>query len=174
MPWSMRATDADWDAVYAEQLPRIFNFFRYRVRNPADAEDLTSATFERAWRSRDRFRGDLDGFAAWLFAIARNLAIDHYRSARPSAPIEEAASLAAGSDPAADAERRSDGDRLLALLADLPERERELIALKYGAGLTNRAIARVTRLGESNVGTILHRTIADLRSRWERKETSRG
>ena len=64
------------------------------------------------------------------------------------------------------AERR----RLAALVGALPERERELLALKYGAGATNRAIARLTGLGESNVGTILHRTIAALRARWDEPE----
>ena len=54
-----------------------------------------------------------------------------------------------------------------ALLAALPERERELLALKYGADATNRAIATITGLGESNVGTILHRTVVSLRARWD-------
>ena len=53
------------------------------------------------------------------------------------------------------------------LLAALPDRERELVALKYGAGLTNRAIARLTGLTESNVGTILHRAIVALRADWK-------
>jgi RNA polymerase sigma-70 factor, ECF subfamily len=51
-------------------------------------------------------------------------------------------------------------------MARLPERERELLALKFGAGATNRDIARVTGLSESNVGTILHRTVQALRSQW--------
>ena len=53
------------------------------------------------------------------------------------------------------------------LLAQLPPRERELIALKYGGEMTNRAIVAVTGLSESNVGTILHRTIGKLRAAWE-------
>jgi len=57
--------------------------------------------------------------------------------------------------------------RLAGLLAGLPARERELLALKYGAGATNRAIARLTGLSESNVGTILHRTIESLRTAWD-------
>jgi RNA polymerase sigma-70 factor, ECF subfamily len=54
----------------------------------------------------------------------------------------------------------------VALLATLPPRQRELIAMKYGADMTNRAIARATGLSESNVGTILHRAVEDLRGRW--------
>jgi RNA polymerase sigma-70 factor (ECF subfamily) len=51
-------------------------------------------------------------------------------------------------------------------MADLPERDRELLALKYGAGLTNRAIAKATGLSESNVGTIAHRAVDAIRKRW--------
>jgi RNA polymerase sigma-70 factor (ECF subfamily) len=174
IPWSAPAREADWEALYAEQMPRVYNFFRYRVGDGPEAEDLTSATFERAWRSRARYRGDLAGFAAWLFAIARNLAVDHYRARRPHVPLEAAESLAAPGSADRDAAHRSDCERLLVLLSALPDRERELISLKYGAGLTNRALARVTGLGESNVGTILHRTIAGLRERWDRKETHHG
>jgi len=64
-------------------------------------------------------------------------------------------------------QRQADLARLGVLLAQLPPRERELIALKYGGAMTNRAIAAVTGLSESNVGTILHRTIGKLRAAWE-------
>ena len=160
------AADVDWDAVYAEQLPGVYNFFRYRVGDGPVAEDLTSITFEKAWRARNRYRSDLGRFSTWLLAIARNVAVDHYRAARPHAPLEAAAEVAGGATPEELAERRSDLDRLGRLLESLAERERELIALKYGAGLTNRAIARTTGLSESNVGTLLHRTVQDLRARW--------
>jgi RNA polymerase sigma-70 factor (ECF subfamily) len=83
-------------------------------------------------------------------------------------PIDEADARPAGdATPEEAALRRADSERLTRLLAQLPERERELLALKYGADLTNRAIARVTGLSESNVGTILHRTVHALRTRWE-------
>ena len=62
--------------------------------------------------------------------------------------------------------RQSEAQRLAALLETLPPRERELIAMKYGADMTNRAIARATGLSESNVGTILHRGVESLRVRW--------
>ncbi len=159
-------TEVDWDAVYAEQLPGVYNYFRYRVGDGAVAEDLTSTTFEKAWRARHRYRRDRAGFATWLMAIARNVAIDHFRSARRHAPLEAAAEVAGGAGPEELAERRSDLDRLAGLLATLPERERDLVALKYGAALTNRAIAGMTGLSESNVGTLLHRTVQSLRARW--------
>jgi RNA polymerase sigma-70 factor (ECF subfamily) len=166
--WAAPAAEVDWDEVYAEQLPRVYNFFRYRVGDGPVAEDLTSVTFEKAWRGRNRYRRDLGAFGTWLMAIARNVAVDHYRRRRPEAPLEEAGAVAApGASPEELAERRSDMERLGGMIATLPERERELIALKYGSELNNREIARLTGLSESNVGTRLHRAVQTLRARWQ-------
>jgi RNA polymerase sigma-70 factor, ECF subfamily len=165
MPWSTTA-EPDWEAVYAEQLPRIYNYFRYRLGSEHAAEDLTSRTFEKAWQARRRYRRDLAGFATWLLRIARNVATDHFRTARDHAPIEDAAEVPADGTPEDEVVLRSNFRRLCELVAALPERERELLALKYGAGATNRAIAEVTGLSESNVGTILHRSVETLRAQW--------
>ncbi len=164
--WSP-ANEADWDALYAQQLPRVLNFFRYRVSDDALAEDLTSLTFQKAWLARARYRRDLASFTTWLMAIARNVAIDHFRSRRVHAPLGFAEHIASNDSPERDAVLRSDFERLSRLLEALPEREREIIALKYGSELTNREIAKQLRLSESNVGTILHRTVQVLRAGFE-------
>jgi RNA polymerase sigma-70 factor (ECF subfamily) len=161
------AAEPDWDQVYAEQLPRVLNFFRYRLGDTADAEDLTARTFEKAWRARHRYRRDVAGFATWLLTIARNVAIDHLRSRQRYEPLDVAAAVPARDEtPEQQAVQQSEAQRLAALLATLTPRQRELIAMEYGADMTNRAIARATGLSESNVGTILHRTVEELRGRW--------
>ena len=161
------AAEPDWEQVYAEQLPRVFNFFRYRLGDTADVEDLTARTFEKAWRARHRYRRDVAGFATWLLTIARNVAIDHLRARQRYEPLDVAAAVPSSDDtPEQQAVQHSEAQRLAALLATLPPRQRELIAMKYGADMTNRAIARATGLSESNVGTILHRTVESLRVRW--------
>jgi len=166
--WVQRASAADpWEASFAEQLPRIYNLFRYRVGPGAVAEDLTAATFEKAWGARHRYRKDRAAFGTWLFAVARNMAVDYFRGARRSVPLDEVAGMSAGPTPEDMAERRSDEDRLGRILARRTERERELLGLKYGAECTNREIARVTGLSESNVGTILHRAVEALRADWD-------
>jgi len=165
-PWVLPARESDWDALYAAHLPRIYNYFRYRIGDGPDAEDLTATTFEKAWRHRARYRRDLGAFTTWLYAIARNVAVDHWRRRRDTAPLEEAEAVAGGRTPEEAAALRSDFARLETLMALLPERERELLSLKYGADMTNRAIAKLTGLSETNVGTILHRTIRQLRAAW--------
>lgn len=160
------AAEPDWDAIYAEQLPRVYNFFRYRIGDRPEVEDLTSLTFEKAWRARHRYRRDIAGFTTWLLTIARNVATDHYRASRYHVPLEDAADRATGVTPEDETARRSDIGRLGALMAALPDRDRELLSLKYGGGMTNRAIARITGLTESNVGTIVHRAVEKLRAEW--------
>jgi RNA polymerase sigma-70 factor (ECF subfamily) len=158
----------DWDLVYRDELPRVFNFFRYRIGSFAVAEDLTSITFEKAWRARGTYRKDRSAASTWLLAIARHVAIDYFRRPRPEVPLDGQGDLPDPGTPESRAVRRQQVARLGALLGALPARERELIAMKFGAGATNRAISKLTGLSESNVGTILHRTIGELRAQWER------
>ena len=163
--WTL-AAEPDWDEVYAEALPKVYNFFRYRIGDRPEVDDLTSLTFEKAWRARQRYRRDVAGFGTWVMTIARNVAIDYFRTRRPDAPLEDADGHEATVTPEDAAARRSDARRLAALMAALDGRERDLLSLKFGAGMTNRAIAQMTGLSESNVGTIVHRAIDTLRRGW--------
>ncbi len=157
----------DWEAAYQADLPRLYNFFRYRVGDDRAAEDLTAETFEKAWRNRQRYRHNLAAFSTWLFTIARHVAVDYLR--KPSREVPLDGELLAATDETLDSliQQRSDYERLSILLARLTDRERELVALKYGAGLTNRSIASVSGITESNVGTILYRITQQLRAAWE-------
>lgn len=162
------AAEPDWDRIYADELPRVINFFRYRLDQTVDVEDLTARTFEKAWRARHRYRRDLAGFSTWLLTIARHVAIDYLRARQRYEPLDVAAAVPSPDrTPEQHAVSRSQAERLAVLLATLEPRQRELMALKYGADMTNRAIAHATGLSESNVGTILHRAVETLRGRWE-------
>jgi len=163
---ALSTEELDWDALYADLAPRVFNYFRYRLGRESDVEDLTARTFEKAWRARANYRRDLAGFSTWLFKIAQNVGNDYVNTWHNHLPLDAATEVAIDDTPALHAERRSDLARLAALTATLPARERELIALKYGASLNNRLIAELTGLSESNVGTLLHRLVKTLRAQW--------
>jgi RNA polymerase sigma factor (sigma-70 family) len=164
--WSASAAEPNWEVVFTEQLPRVYNFLRYRLGSETLAEDLTSRTFEKAWCNRHRYRRNVAGFSTWLLTIARNVAVDHLRTEHLHGPLEAAADTPAEGTPEEEAVIASNFARLCVLIAGLSERERELLALKYGGGATNRTIAAVTRLSESNVGTIIHRAVQTLRAKW--------
>lgn len=158
--------ELDWNAVYSDQLPRIYNYFRFRVAPGSDVEELTARTFEKAWRSRAKYRRDLAGFSTWLFAIARNVATDYLRSDAVRIRVAALAEVREAATPEERATLGSDMARLGELASELPDRHKELLALKYGAALNNRMIARITGLSESNVGTTLQRIVERLRSQW--------
>jgi RNA polymerase sigma-70 factor, ECF subfamily len=161
-----RSNEPDWDAIYEAHIPRVYNYFRFRFGSNADAQDLTARTFEKAWRKREQFARDVSGFSTWLFHVAHNVGVDYLRTRRDHVPIEAVDDPVYHETPETETQRRSDLARLAKLTSDLPEQERELIALKYGSGLNNRLIAKLTGLSESNVGTILHRLVQALRARW--------
>lgn len=171
LPFGKRqaATPVDWNALYADHIGRIFNFFRYRVGDEATAEDLTAVTFEKAWVKRKQFRGDTDSFTHWLYAIARNVANDHFRKRPDTVALDETLNLTTGVNLSDEVAQRIEFIQLVHTINQLPDRERDVIALKYGADLNNRQIARQLELSESNVGSILHRAIQKLRLQLECK-----
>src|ERR1700730_1805648 len=112
-------TRVAWDALYADLAPRVYNYFRYRLGGEADVEDLTSRTFEKAWRSRTTYRHDLAGFSTWLFKIAQNVGVDYRAARRRHLPLEAAIEVATEGTPERHAELASDLARLAALTANL-------------------------------------------------------
>jgi RNA polymerase sigma-70 factor (ECF subfamily) len=157
------AAALDWDALYTDHVGRVYNFFRYRVGDNLTAEDLTATTFEKAWCKRNQFRGNAESFTAWLYSIARNVANDHFRKRPLLVALESVSHLAAAGSVVEQIEQAGEFATLVAAINRLPGRERDIVTLKYGADLNNRQIARQLELSESNVGTILNRTLQKLR-----------
>jgi RNA polymerase sigma-70 factor, ECF subfamily len=152
-----------FEALYRGAFPRVYAYVASLLRERAAAEDVTALAFERAYRKRDRFRPARGTREAWLFGIARNAALDELRKRKRRASLEvEPEDLAATDfDSRADTALRRATVR--AALAQLDAREREIVVLKFMAGLSNAEIARVLGISESNAGTKLHRTVNKLR-----------
>jgi RNA polymerase sigma-70 factor, ECF subfamily len=155
----------DFEQAYDDHVARVYGFFAYRTGNRNDAEDLTQQTFERAWRSWGRFDPRQSRVSTWLISIARNLLIDHYRGRAPAAgdvPLESMDAEAIGSVNGGDPRLGLEPElaRALSVLAD---REREILALRYGADLTSSEIAQLMGLTVSNVQQITSRTLRQLR-----------
>ena len=152
-----------FDELYRQSRDDVYAYAAGLLRDRAAAEDVTAAAFERAYRNRHRFDPGRGSARAWLFGIARNAALDELRRrGRHASLLAEPLDLA---DPATlHADERSERRLMLAkALKDLAARERELVALKFFAGLSNAEIARVLGLSKSNAGTKLHRAVTKLR-----------
>jgi RNA polymerase sigma factor (sigma-70 family) len=132
----------------------------YRLGDGPDAEDVTSEVFERALRYRRSFDPRKGPFLAWLFGIARRL-IAEAAAARPAVAASDFDAAAPG-DLADDAARRL---TVAAAIAALPERDRDLIALRYGADLTARQIGEVLEIGTHAAEVALGRALDRVRTR---------
>ena len=158
-----RAGDLAFDHLYRSSRDDVYAYVASLLRDAPAAEEVTAATFERAYRKRHRFDPERGEPRAWLFGIARNAALDELRRRGRQAELtaEPEDFHARALDEVADhSERRL---AVSAALERLQPQERELIALKYFAGLANADIAQVLGIGESNAGTRLHRAMTKLR-----------
>jgi RNA polymerase sigma factor (sigma-70 family) len=158
-----READLAFDRLYRSSRDDVYAYVASLLRDGPAAEEVTAAAFERAYRKRSRFDPGRGEPRAWLFGIARNAALDELR--RRGRQAELTAEPADLSRPRPD-ESAEETERRLAVsaaLATLDTRERELIALKFFAGLSNAEIGTVVGLSESNAGTRLHRAVTKLR-----------
>lgn len=151
-----------FDALYRSSAADLYAYVATLVGERAAAEDVTALAFERAFRRRRSFDARRGDQRAWLFGIARNAALDELRRRKRSTALtaEPAAAEVAAAADGPDPDRRA---TVRAGLAALDARDRELVALKFFAGLSNAEIGRVVGLSESNAGTRLHRAVSKLR-----------
>ncbi|MGZ6675365.1 MAG: RNA polymerase sigma factor, partial [Solirubrobacteraceae bacterium] len=143
---------ASFEALYRTSADAVYAYAASLLRDRSAAEEVTAAAFERAFRKQRSFDPRRGTQRAWLFGIARNAALDELRRRKRSAElsVEPADDEAAPEGEAEAAERRA---TVRAALAALDPRERELIALKFHAGLSNAEIADVLGVSASNAGT---------------------
>jgi RNA polymerase sigma-70 factor (ECF subfamily) len=157
-----RARDS-FDALYRSCSGEVFSYVASLLRDRSAAEDVTALAFERAYRRRALFDLRRGTARSWLFAIARNAALDELRRRRRAGSLS--AELA-DERPAFDDEDEELAERRLLVregLAALDPREREVILLKFVGRLSNGELARVLGCSETAAGTRLHRAIARLR-----------
>ncbi len=153
-------------ALYDRCFSRVYNYIRYRIEETAVVEDLTAQVFEQVLSSIGRYAPDQAPFEAWLFGIVRHVVGAALRRSRFTAWLPWEAYQrrpAPGPLPEDIAVQRDLKARLGQALAQLPDRQRDLLGLKFAAGLNNRQIAALAGLTEQNVGVILYRAIGRLR-----------
>jgi RNA polymerase sigma factor (sigma-70 family) len=157
------AAQASFEALYRSSRDDVYAYVATLLRDRGAAEDVTATAFERAYRKRRGFSSRRGSARAWLFGIARNAALDELRRrSRQTTLIEEPGDLEAETFEDS-AERSARRAVVRAALTQLEPRERDLVALKFHAGLTNAELARVLGTSVTNAGTMLHRTVTKLR-----------
>ena len=163
------ATDEEaFEELYEHFFPRVYNFVYARLKNSADADDVTSITFLKMNENLDLYDPAKAAFSTWLFRIASNALIDHTRRVDksheteweeffdPSAPTHE--------EPEVQMMSAETSRELLTALDKLNERERRIIELKFWGDMDTHSIAEVLNMTEGNVRVTLHRTLGKLKN----------
>ncbi len=150
--------------AYAE---RVYQYFLRRVGHLEWAEDLCAQVWEKALQKIHALRSDQEeGFAAWLFAIARNELNQHFRRHQKQWTLELPETVEdESSGPSQILNERLEANRVRQLLTALPPKQREAIELRYFADLQNKEIARVLKISEKTVASNLSRALSTLHNR---------
>lgn len=161
------------EELYLVHFDRIYSYLHMSLGNRHDAEDLTNQTFVKMIESIERFRWRKVPISAWLFRIAHNLAVDHFRAHRRWQPEEEppqppgAAARSAEDQALASIGRRS----MLELIEDLSPDQQQVLTLKFGFNFSNGEAAAILGKTEGAVKSLQHRALAALHRRLARDET---
>lgn len=153
-------------ALYDRYVTRVYAYLYGRLGDAREAEDVTAQVFTEVLAGLGRYR-EQGRFAPWLFSIARRRAADHHRKRRPEAGLEEAAARPSDHDPLADLLREEEMRRLAAMVGDLDEDARELLRLRFAAGLGYAEIGQVVGRSEAAVKMAVRRLLRRMQQAWE-------
>ncbi len=163
--------------LYETYYQRVLTYMAYRCENEDTSEDLTAQVFERVLNNLSTYKAGESPFEAWLFAIARNVVADFYRIQRlrgwlPWGKMQQQSAQLLSAET--QLEQNENQQNLLAALHTLKPRERELLALRFGAEFTNRKIAAQTGLSEQNVAVIIFRALKKVKQILEEQNQLTG
>src|SRR5438874_13239326 len=152
------------EALYLDDFDQVYSYLAVTVGNRQDAEDLTIPTFVRMIESIDRFEWQSTPFVAWLFRIARNLAIDHFRASKRWEPSEQVPEPRGSLAPSAEEQALSRVDRrgVLEAIGSLPRAQQQVLTLKFLFSFSNAEAAAILDKTEGAVKALQHRALASL------------
>ncbi len=157
--------------LYDAYVERVSRYVYFRVAADCDVEDLVSQVFLKAWENLERYKMGSSPFAAWLYTIARNLVIDHYRTKKDTLPLEDVLALPADMElPDEQVQTRFDLEALRDALQFLTPDQQQALILKYIAGLPNESIAKLMNKQEGTVRGLQMRGLQTLAKYMKEKE----
>jgi RNA polymerase sigma-70 factor (ECF subfamily) len=152
------------EELYLIHFDRIYSYLHMSVGNRHDAEDLTTQTFLKMLESIGRFRWQSAPFSAWLFRIAHNLAMDHFRARRRWQPEEEVPEQPGSEEPSAELEAMQSIGRqsMMELIERLSPEQQQVLTLKFVFNFPNADVAKILDKTEGAIKSLQHRALASL------------
>ncbi len=160
---SSKGSGEAFGQLYQIYVDRIYNYIYYKTGHTVDAEDLTEQVFIKAWEAIGRFRPEGKPFAAWLFKVARNVVIDHYRTKKTNTDLSEVmAVIAVDGDPEDAAQRKATQQMLRSAIRHLTDEQQQVILLKFMDGLDNTEISAMMGKKEGAIRALQYRALLAL------------
>ncbi len=157
----MLKPEEDFGVAYEAYAEPLYRFFYWRTRDTKLSEDLTSTVFEKAWRSRSSFHSG--SLRPWLYRIARNLLIDHWRVKKDVLMTNEDSLVNPTDDASETLDKQMMVERLHEVLDKLPFEMHSVVYLRFMEGLSSQQISRILGISESNVRVIQYRALKKMR-----------
>ena len=160
------------EELYLLHFDRIYSYLHMTVGNRHDAEDLTTQTFLKMLESIGRFRWQAAPFSAWLFRIAHNLSIDHFRAHRRWQPYEEVPEPHGSEEPSAELEAMQSIGRqsMLELIDTLSHEQQQVLTLKFVFNFANADVAKILDKTEGAIKSLQHRALASLQKQVQSRD----
>jgi RNA polymerase sigma-70 factor (ECF subfamily) len=160
------------EELYLIHFDRIYSYLHVSVGNRHDAEDLTTQTFLKMLESIGRFRWQSAPFSAWLFRIAHNLAMDHFRARRRWQPEEDVPEPPGSEEPSAELEAMHSIGRqsMLELIDKLSPEQQQVLTLKFVYNIPNADVAKILEKTEGAIKSLQHRALASLQKQIQQKD----
>jgi RNA polymerase sigma-70 factor, ECF subfamily len=162
------------EELYLIHFDRIYSYLHVSVGNRHDAEDLTTQTFLKMLEKINKFRWQSAPFSAWLFRIAHNLAMDHFRATRRWQPEEEPPEPEPDDTTSAEAGALESIGRksMLELIEDLSPEQQQVLTLKFVFNFANAETATILGKTEGAIKSLQHRALVSLQKQLEKREPS--
>jgi len=150
--------------LYERYYIRVYRYVYHRVGHTSDAEDITALVFMKALEALPSYRTRRNGFAPWLFRIARNAVVDHYRRRRKQNPLDSIEHHAGDADPVGHVLGTEQRAELRNLMTELSNDQRDVVLMRYAADLSFPEIAATLGKKEPAVRMLLHRGLRKLKA----------
>jgi RNA polymerase sigma-70 factor (ECF subfamily) len=160
------------EELYLIHFDRIYSYLHVSVGNRHDAEDLTTQTFLKMLEAIGKFKWQAAPFSAWLFRIAHNLAMDHFRANKRWQPEEDVPEPEPDEDTSAEAGAMESIGRksMLELIDDLSHEQQQVLTLKFVFNFANGEVATILGKTEGAIKSLQHRALASLQKQLEKRE----
>ncbi|MDB4939634.1 MAG: polymerase, sigma-24 subunit, subfamily [Candidatus Doudnabacteria bacterium] len=151
--------DQSFNELYDLYITKIYNFIYYRTHHKETAEDLTSKTFVKAWENLSKFDDEKGAFSSWIYSIARNNLIDHYRKEKGTSDIDQIINFSSSENIEHDTGLKLQLEQVEKYLKELPADQRDIVIMRVWDDLSYKEIAAILKKSEASCKMSFYRTM---------------